>query len=152
MMKKGILAIAALACLAWGCSSDSNDTPPAPKEIPAGTDVRPSWTAPNYDQYEQIMNVEVVLQDTLAKYASREDLLCATIGNEVRGVSAGKEIDGQWLFPLTIASNNAGVAVGLSYYCDKLHRIFTIIQWTTFNATVAPTGEGALYLPIFVNN
>lgn len=69
----------------------------------------------------------------------------------VRSMS-GKEIDGQWLFPLTIASNNAGVAVGLSYYCDKLHRIFTIIQWTTFKATVAPTGEGGLYQPIFVNN
>ena len=159
MMKKGILALAALALLAWGCSSDSdssttpaptpNPPAPTPTEIPAGTDVRPTWQSPNYDLYEQAMIVEVQLQDTLVKYASEQDLMSATIGGEVRGVAAAQQNDDNWTFPLIIASNNAGVAIELSYYCDKLHRIFTI-QWTRFDATVAPTGQGGIYQPEFV--
>ena len=152
-MKKSILALAALALLAWGCSSDDGTTkkptPPTPTELPSGTDVRPSWQVPNYNLYEQIMSVAVQLQDTLVKYASTEDLLCATIGNEVRGVAVAVQNGNQWKFPLTIGSNEAGVAVSLSYYCDKLHRIFTT-QWTSFDATVAPTGEGGIYVPKFV--
>ena len=148
MMKKAILALAALAIMAWGCSEDDGDSP-QPAEIPTGTDVRPTWQAPNYDLYEQTMNVEVQLQDTLTKYVSDQDLLCATIGGEVRGVAAPLQVENNYVFPLTIASNHAGVAVGLSYYCDKLHRIFTI-QWTTFDASVAPTGKGGIYQPVFI--
>ena len=95
------------------------------------------------------MIVEVQLQDTLARYASAQDLICATIGGEVRGVAEAQQNDGNWVFPLIIASNNAGVAIELSYYCDKLHRIFSI-QWTTFDASVAPTGTGGIYQPDFV--
>jgi len=156
MMKKSILALAALALLAWGCSSDGDGTStqptpptPTPTEIPAGTDTRPTWQSPNYDLYEQTMIVEVQLQDTLAKYASAQDLMSATIGGEVRGVAAAQQNDDNWTFPLIIASNNVGVAIELSYYCDKLHRIFTI-QWTRFDATVAPTGQGGIYQPEFV--
>ena len=152
-MKKSILALAAFAFMAWGCSSDGDGTStpptPTPTDISAGTDVRPTWQSPNYDLYEQTMIVEVQLQDELAKYASEQDLICATIGNEVRGVAEAQQIEDQWLFSLVIGSNDVGVNVGLSYYCDKLHRIFTI-QWTRFDATVAPTGQGGIYQPEFV--
>jgi len=153
MMKKTIIALAALAILAWGCSSDDNDSnnPPQPSEIPAGNDVRPSWEAPNYDLFEQVMNVQVQMQDTLTKYVSKNDLLCATIGGEVRAVAAPRQVGDGWLAPLTVASNDADVAVELSYYCEQLHRIFTI-PWTTFDASVAPTGTGGIYLPEFVKS
>ena len=154
MLKKSILTLAALAFMAWGCSSDDDNKPAptptqTPAEIPAGTDVRPTWQAPNYDLFEQTMIVRVQLQDTLNKYVSSLDLLCATIGGEVRGVAAPQFVEDAWLFPLTIASNDAGVDVGLSYYCDQLHRIFKI-DWTTFDASVAPTGTGGIYQPEFV--
>ena len=154
MLKKSILTLAALAFMAWGCSSDGDNKPaptptPTPAEIPAGTDVRPTWQTPNYDLFEQTMIVRVQLQDTLNKYVSSLDLLCATIGGEVRGVAAPQETEGSYVVPLTIAGNDAGVAVGLSYYCDRLHRIFTI-DWTTFDASVAPTGTGGIYQPVFV--
>ena len=155
-MKKSILALAACAFMAWGCSSDGDGTStqptpptPTPTDISAGTDVRPTWQSPNYDLYEQTMVVEVQLQDTLAKYASAQDLLCATIGNEVRGMAEAQQIEDQWLFSLVVGSNDVGVNVGLSYYCDKLHRIFSI-QWTRFDATVPPTGQGGIYQPDFV--
>ena len=95
------------------------------------------------------MSVDVLLQDTLKQYASEQDLLCATINNEVRGVATAQQMDDLWLFPLTVASNEAGVTIGLSYYCDKLHRIFTI-NWTQFDASVAPTGTDGIYKPKFV--
>jgi len=148
-MKKSILALAALAFMAWGCSSGEDELQPQSSEIPAGTDVRPSWQDPNYDLFEQVMNVEVQLQDTLNPYVSKNDLLCATIGGEVRAMSAPRQVGDVWVAQLTVASNNAGVAVELSYYCDKLHRIFTI-PWTTFDASVAPTGTDGIYKPEFV--
>ena len=154
-MKKSILALAALALLAWGCSSDDDGTtkkptPPTPTELPSGTDVRPSWQVPNYNLFEQIMSVNVQLQDTLVKYASAQDLIGASINNEVRGVATPEQIDDNWVFPLTIASNDAGLMIELSYYCDKLHRIFTV-NWTKFDASVAPTGTEGIYKPIFIN-
>lgn len=148
-MKKIILAVAALAFMAWGCSSSSDDKT-QPQPIPAGTDARPTWTAPNYDLYEQTMSVDVLLQDVFVQYASDKDLLCATIGNEVRGIATARQTDdGQVVFPLTVGSSEANVMVGLSYYCDKLHRIFTI-NWTSFDANTAPTGTDGIYKPTFV--
>ena len=135
------------AFLAWGCSSDSDEA--RPTGILEGSDARPAWTEPNYNLYEQLMSVDVLLQDTLKQYASEQDVLCATINNEVRGVATALQVDDQWLFSLTVGSNEAGVMVGLSYYCDKLHRIFTI-NWTQFDANVAPTGTGGIYKPKFV--
>ena len=149
MMKKTILAMAALAFMAWGCSSDGDDSLIPQTRIEAGTDVRPSYVAPNYNLYEQTMTVDIQLQDILKPYASANDLILAKVGEEVRGVATAQQIDDQWLFQLTVASNEAGVMVGLSYYCDKLHRIFTT-DWTTFDATVAPTGTGGIYKPTFV--
>ena len=136
-----------LAFLAWGCSSDNDEE--RPTGILEGNDARPTWTSPNYDLYEQTMSVDVLLQDTLKQYASEQDLLCATINNEVRGVATAQQMDDQWLFPLTLGSNETGVMVGLSYYCDKLHRIFSI-NWTQFDASVAPTGTEGIYKPKFV--
>ena len=149
-MKKSILALAALAFLAWGCSSSSDsDEELLPVVTLEGSDARPAWTAPNYDLYEQTMSVDILLQDTLAQYASAQDMVCALVNNEVRGLALAQQVDNQWLFPLTVASNDGGVMVVLSYYCDKLHRIFTI-NWTQFDASVAPTGTDGIYKPKFV--
>ena len=93
-MKKSILALAALAFMAWGCTSSQDDdddqpNPPVVQPIAEGNDVRPDWLVqvPNYDLFEQTMTVDVVLQDTLQSYASAADLLCAKAGEEVRGVA-----------------------------------------------------------------
>ena len=146
-MKKSILAIAALVFMAWGCSSDSDDT--RPTGIPEGTDARPAWTGPDYDLYEQTMIVDVLLQDTLVQYASEQDLLCATINDEVRGLATAQQENDQWLFPLIVGSNEPGATVSLSYYCDRLHRIFTT-SWVRFDASMPPSGKGSLYQPEFV--
>lgn len=146
-MKKIILGVVGLALMMWGCSSpDDNMTL---ERIANGTDSRPAWQAPDYNSYEQIMSVDVLLQDTLQSYASSADLMCAVIGNEVCGVASSSNVDGRWLFPLIVASNQPGADITLSYYCDRLHRIFTI-AWTTFNTTTPPLGTGGIYQPAFV--
>ena len=159
MKKNIILALAALALVAWGCSSDDDEV--KEKETPQknilnerpmlseGTDARPTWQAPDYDSYEQTMMVEVTLQDTLQSYASEADLMCATIGGEVRGVATPEQVEGTWRFTLIVASNEASANVGLSYYCDRLHRIFST-SWTTFDAATVPVGTGGIYQPEFV--
>ena len=154
-MKKNILALAALALLAWGCSSDDGEsatpTPPTPEEttvIEPGTDARPDWVAPNANSYEQNMNVFLTLQDELLPYISANDMICAKIDNEVRGLAFPRQDEGDWLISMIVFSNGAA-PIQLSYYCDKLHRIFTT-GWTTFDADVAPTGTGGIYQPEFV--
>ena len=153
MMKKSILALAALALLAWGCSSDDGapTTPPTPEEttiIESGTDTRPDWVAPNANSYEQNMNIYLTLQDELQPYISENDMVCAKIDGEVRGVAFPRQDQGDWLISLIVFSNGAA-PIQLSYYCDRLHRIFTI-DWTTFDASLPPTGTGGIYHLKFV--
>ena len=95
------------------------------------------------------MFVRVQLQDTLQSYASDQDLLCATINNEVRGVAKAKQLNGEWVFDTHIGSNDMGKLINLLYYCDKLHRIYTI-EWGKFDTTTPPTGEGNFYQPVFI--
>ena len=149
-MRKTILAIAALAFMAWGCSSDNDeDKKPVSPLLTQGTDQYPQWLAPDYSLYEQEMYVEVELQDTLTPYASSADLLCATIMNEVRAVSKPTVVNDKYIFKLNVASNDGGVNVQLKYYCDKLHRIYTC-DWIRFDANIEPTGDGDVYKPKFV--
>ena len=143
------LCLLPLLFLSCSGSDDNEPTPPAQQEITAGTDTRPAWQAPQYTAFEQTMSVSVLMQKELEPYVTQQDLLCATIGNEVRGLTTPTVEDGLIFFPLTVAANGGGEAIHLSYYCDQLHRIFTI-PWTTFNASVAPMGEGGIYRPQFV--
>ena len=146
MKTKLLLLSMAMGLMTWGCSS--GDDTETERVMAEGSDARPTWQMPNYDLYEQLMVVEVQLPDGLQNYASANDLMCASIGGEVRGVTAPKQVDGGWQFPLIVASNNAGANVQLSYYCAALHSIFTT-DWTTFDASVAPTGTGGIYEPSF---
>lgn len=155
MMKKSIITLAALALLAWGCSSDDGapTTPPTPTPeettiIESGTDTRPDWVAPNANSYEQNMNIYLTLQDELQPYISENDMVCAKIDGEVRGVAFPRQDQGDWLISLIVFSNGAA-PIQLSYYCDRLHRIFTI-DWTTFDASLPPTGTGGIYHLKFV--
>jgi len=164
--RKSIVAIAALAFMAWGCTGSGSDNDPEQEEptpvetnnnsIEPGTDERPNWQNPDYNNFEQVMTVEVQLQSKLDQYASENDMMCAIINNEVRGVATPIQVNDKWVFPLVVASNDAGVGVDLSYYCDKLHRIFTM-HWTNFDAKVQPTFTGlaadgnSLYKPSFLN-
>ena len=139
------------------CSSYDDETPVTPteqetpneKKLEQGNDQRPNWQSPNYDAYEMTMSVEIVLQDTLQAYASSQDLLCATINGEVRGIALPKQVGDEWVFPLTVGSNDGSIAISLSYYCDRLHRIFTT-PWTRFDASAMPMGVGGIYEPTFV--
>ena len=140
MMKKVIIALAALAILAWGCSADDSDL---------GSDARPAWQAPNYDLFEQIMNVQVQMQDTLTQYVSKNDLLCATIDGEVRAVTPPHKTGRAIYYPLFILDNRTGGTISLHYYCDRLHRIYTINNWASFDPSAKPTGESDIYRPRF---
>ena len=145
----GLLLLLSLL-LFLSCSSDSDDTNTSDQQVIAeGTDERPDWQAPLYTAFEQTMSVQILMQRELEPYVTSEDLLCATIDGEVRGLTPPSQEGTTLFFPLTVASNGGGVTVTLSYYCDKLHRIFTI-PWTTFDATTPPMGEGGIYRPQFV--
>jgi hypothetical protein len=157
-MKKNIISMLLLAALTLGvggCSDydsepEPNPDPEAPS-IQTGSDERPTaWNQPDYSRYGLTMSVQVELGDTLARYQSSRDLMCATIGGEVRAVTAPMETGGVIYYPLSIAGDGEDLVVSLHYYCDRLHRIYTINNWAQFNAAVAPTGSSGIYRPCFI--
>ena len=146
-MKKIICIIAAFTLTVWGCSSDDESSTPTESGIMTGNDARPTWQSPDYMHYEQSMSVFLNLQSELKAYSSSQDMLCAIVDNEVRGVAYVDTAHGG--FALTIAGNSSTEVMTLSYYCDRLHRIFTLKNWATFDSGIKPTGTGELYNPRF---
>lgn len=143
------LCLLSLLFLSCSGSDDNEPSSPTQQAIVSGSDARPAWQAPQYTAFEQTMSVSVLMQRELEPYVTQQDLLCATIGDEVRGLTTPTVEEGLIFFPLTVAANGKGEMVSLSYYCDRLHRIFTI-PWTTFDTSVAPMGEDGIYRPQFV--
>lgn len=155
-MKKNIISImllTALAFLAGSCGSDSGSEPepaPVPSSLTPGTDVRPTtWMAPSPQDYELWMSLQVQLGDALADYQSSADLVCATINGQVRAATAPMTTGNVVYYPLTIGGNGGDQTVSLHYYCDRLHRIYTIANWAAFKEGIAPTGESGIYRPRF---
>lgn len=159
-MKSRKLAIAMLATLAFvvgSCNSDDDSNgsvilPPSssvPDYLKEGTDARPYWVAPDDRLFESMMSLQVQLGDTLVNYQSANDLICATIDDEVRAVTGPQTTAGEVYYPLSIYSDGRAVTIALRYYCDRLHRIYTITNWATFDPSCAPLGDDGIYRPKF---
>lgn len=147
----GVALVATLLLTACSSDGDSTPTPPTPptpeKTGPAeGTDLRPTWQAPDYSTFEGMtMVVQIGIQEELLPYVSANDLMCAQLKGEVRALGTLNETAGQYYFPLSILGNSSEGAVTLKYYCDKLHRIFTVEGWKKFDSTILPTQGGEPY-------
>lgn len=155
-----LAGVALVATLLLGACSSSDDDESnekngismTPKE---GTDTRPSWVAPSDASWldEWPMSVQIGVQSELLPYVSSEDLMCAMLNGEVRAVSNLKETGGQYYFMLPILGNSGDGFVTLKYYCDKLHRIFTVTDWKEFDSTIQPTDQGTPYeVPFFTGD
>ncbi len=144
-----ILLLTALTFVVGSCGDDE-PTPATPAYLQEGTDARPTtWIKPDYSLYELTMSVQVQLGDTLAAYQSSADLMCATINDDVRAVTSPMVNGPITYYPLIIGGNGGDKKVSLHYYCDRLHRIYTIHDWTLFNAAAAPMGNSGIYRPQF---
>ena len=153
-MKLKFLILGLVLCMAWSCSKDSDNdaenTPPSSSSLTPGSDERPTnWTFNDNRQYELRMTVQVQLGDTLVNFQSGQDLMCATINGEVRAVTGPNVTGGEVYYPLIIFDNAGNNNVSLSYYCDSLHRIYTITNWAAFDTSAAPTGTSGIYRPKF---
>ncbi len=163
LMSRG-WAVLCLLLVLTACSSSDDEgitEQPQPAEqtdsnlseaLKPGSDQRPNWAEPDYSSFEFVMSIQVQLGDTLAAYQSDADLMCATIDGEVRAVSSLFRTEEEPYFSLSIASNGSNSSIGLSYYCDKLHRIYTIKDWAVFNPSAAPAGDNGIYRPKFIDN
>ena len=158
-IQKIILAgVALFATLLFGASCSSSDNDEAQKEMPgAAVSERPDWdqTAVDYTRYDNEMPVVIGIQSELAQYVSEKDIMRATIGGETRAWNSQplewETEDGtaSRKFALSIAGNAGDGAITLEYYCDQLHRIFTVSNWRNYDASTSPTEKGQPYVPIF---
>ncbi len=159
MIMKSLIKLAGVALCATlllaACSSDG-DSPSEPKKpeektdtVPAmGNDQRPDWQVVTFEkgQYENIpMTVQIRLQEVLLNYISENDLMNARLNGTVRAVTPPLSTGGEYYFPLSIIGSTSEGSVTLQYYCDKLHRIFTVSDWQAFDNTIPPTVEGVPY-------
>lgn len=155
-MKKNIflMLLAAITLTVGSCGSDADELIPGSVEerLLTGSNGRPTtWRAPDYTQFECRMAVQVQLGDTLATYQTDGDLMCAQIDGQVRAVTAPQTTGGIVFYPLHIAGDGQEQTVSLHYYCDSLHRIYTIAEWAVFDSSAAPTGDSGLYRPKFLS-
>ncbi len=153
LMRRGWVMLCLMLSLT-ACSTDDDENTGGNEsvktiELTPGNDQRPSWTEPDYSKFEFIMSIQVQLGDTLTSFQGAQDLMCATIDGEVRAVTPALSTAGELYYPLSIASNGANANISLSYYCDSLHRIYTINDWAVFNPSAAPTGDSGIYRPKF---
>lgn len=150
-----LAGVALVATLLLGaCSSDDDDSNQQNQNgstLTVGTDERPSWVVSSdaslLDDWP--MSVQIGLQTELLPYVSNADLMCAMMNGEVRAVSGLKETGGQYYFMLPIQGHSGEGLVTLKYYCDKLHRIFTVSDWKEFDSGIQPTDEGTPYVVPF---
>ena len=161
----GVAMMAALLLTAACSSYDDTttnpeptpDTPTDPMEqrlkecLAPGTDARPSWVMDNslYEEFEQTMAVQVVPQHFLMDYISDDDLMCATIGGQVRALTGAEKTDGNYYFPLVVAGNGNEGKVTINYYCSKLNRIYTAKDWMYFNTDLTPSALGDPFEVVF---
>ena len=147
------IVLMAVLTLAWGCSSDSDDTnpptypkytvteaPTAPswdyiKDIDWMSDEpRPDWVAPDPLLFESTMVLQIKLDDDLFPYASDKDLMAVTKGEECRALSLCnfKEVQGTGqtvaYFILAIKGNNneRDAPLSVNYYCENLKQTFVM--------------------------
>ncbi len=146
------VAMMATLLLTTACSGDDDKGNP---ELTRGDEERPSWEIPTdlYKTYEATMAVQVTLQDELLPTASEDDLMCATVGGEVRAVTALQRTAGEVYFPLVIAGNSNSGMVSLHYYSAQLKRIYTLTDWMAFSPGISPTPneDGHPYVVKFIN-
>ena len=142
------VAMMATLLLTISCKDDKESNPYLTK----GHDSRPAWEDEeiNWTEFEQTMSVDLNLQDILLPYVSDEDLMCATIGDKVRGVSTLDRSGGQVSFPMVIAGNSVDGKVSLHYYCSRLSRIYKVTDWMSFSPNLSPTSGGTSYVVNFI--
>lgn len=146
-----LFATLLLAACSTGDDQSTTVTPPPTADTltvapTAGTDQPPMWKAPGISSFESMpMSVQISLQKELLPYLTSADQMCAMIAGEVRAESGPKETGGQYYFPLSILGNSGEGYVTLKYFCDKLHRIFTVSNWKEFDPGIQPTIDGTPY-------
>ena len=133
------------------CASCGDDDEKNPF-LNMGNDNAPSWTIREglYSEMELTMSMQVTLQDELLRYASDEDLMCATIDGEVRAIAGLERTGGEIYFSLVIAGKSGSGKVTLMYYCKQLKRIYTITDWMPFTPNIQPTSNGTPYVVEFI--
>lgn len=150
---KAMILTAALATLAWGCSTSNegeDNQAPAPASVFAsapkpewgvdlsGSDARPEWKAVEIGRFENSMFLAVRLQDELAAHSNADDRMVVFINGECRTLLAEPNTDkeGNIYFVMRIWGNSAerGVKFALNYYSGGLHRLFTLEGEETFES------------------
>ena len=146
----GVGSLVLLLCvLCVSCDDDNDDWK---QYLTRGNEARPTWSIPSdmYQIFEFTMAVQVTLQDELLPYASDDDLMCATIGDEVRAVTTLQRTGGEVYFPLVIAGSSGSGKVSLRYYCAQLRRTYTLDGWMPFTPGISPTQDGQPYVVKFI--
>ena len=156
-----MILLTAVLTIAWGCSSDNDNTTPSASTFVesgrpswsvalSGNDAAPGWQDIDRSLYESWMYVTVKLEDELAKHASSNDLMVVFIGDEQRTRPAAPNIyaDGSVYFVLTIGGNSTDreINIRLSYWSAQLHQLFTIEEKSTFTPEL-PYGNISDYVP-----
>ena len=96
----------------------------------------PNWTTPDFSEiYENWTIIKVKMEDELAPYVSKDDMMALFVNGELRGlanpavdISTDKMIEGG-KFVMKVWGNETGnetVNMSLQYYSQRLKHLFTL--------------------------
>lgn len=141
-----IMMLMTALIMAWGCSSDDEDSSGVSTQVVdskpvwkvnfTGNDAVPDWKAPDPSRYENSMFTMVKLQEELVPYSTDGDRMAVFFDDECRSLPSERNVfeDGSVYFVLKIWGNSSDldVTVRLSYYSAGLHKVFSIKRTESF--------------------
>ncbi|MDP6699724.1 MAG: hypothetical protein QGH25_08745, partial [Candidatus Latescibacteria bacterium] len=95
--------------------------------------VAPNWSV-NPADFEQSAAVTAALTADFEPVAGADNLLAAFVGSELRGVAAPVEVDGQWLYFLTVYANQSGETLSFKAYLATEDAIFDVQETLSFQS------------------
>ena len=134
-----IMMMMAALTLAWGCSSDSDEsnkwngsvyTPSLNKPTWAvdwsSNETMPDWQNPSATAFECSMDLSIRLSEQLGNQSTDNDRMGIFIGDECRGMGLPNKLStGRIVFLIHVSasSKETGEPLELRYYCDGWHHL-----------------------------
>lgn len=109
----------------WTVTGENSEAPQWELDM-KGNDETPQWSKPGEGMYQFSMTAVIRLSEFLERYADENDRIAAFIGNECRGISTPKNVDGVKLYFLYIKGNTSDTEkVTLTYYSARNNKIYS---------------------------
>ncbi len=164
-MKKNIFSIALMAAVLtawWGCSSSDDggtenrhityvDQPPSwtvnVPVAPGSVTEKQAWNYAVSRKYPNSMTAIMVIDSLLEPAPQAADSMAASIGGELRCVTAPVRVDGEMRFMMYIDYETEGAMVDIHYYNARTNKVYTVANAFSVNDDTVGASSALVFSP-----